>query len=119
MRNATPGRQGLWVANLTPFRRGAVDTDLLAEHSAWLLGHGVTGLSPTGPVGEFLYLSAAEKQAVCEAITPVASGRAALWPTVWEPQEQAILDAARWLAPQDVTGIVVPVDGGFSEFSGV
>ena len=108
MRTATPARHGLWVANLTPFRRGAVDTDIVAEHSRWLLSHGVVGLSPTGPAGEFLYLTQPEKQAIYEALTPTLSGRAALWPTVWEPQEQMILDTVRWLAPHDVTGVIVP-----------
>ncbi len=108
MRTSRAARQGLWVANLTPFRRGAVDPDIVAHHNRWLVSHGVTGFSPTGPAGEFLYLTQAEKQAVYEALTPATSGRAVLWPTVWEPQEQMILDTVRRLAPRDVTGVIVP-----------
>lgn len=101
-------RRGIWVANLTPFRRGAVDTDLLAEHARWLIANGARGLSPTGAAGEFLYLTRAEKRAIYETITPVSSARAALWPGVWEPHEESILETVRWLAPHDVAGIIVP-----------
>lgn len=108
MRTATPARQELWVANLTPLRRGAVDPDILVRHARWLIAHGVRGFSPTGPTGEFPYLTPSEKLAIYEAVIPATSGRAALWPTVWEPQEAAILDVVRWLAPHDVTGVIVP-----------
>ena len=107
---STPARprQGLWVDLLTPFRRGVVDTDLVADHARWLLGHGVRALSPTGDAGEFLYLTPAEKLAVYTAVAGATSGRAGLWPTVWEPQLDAIRDTVRWLAPHDVTGVLIP-----------
>ena len=96
------------MANLTPLRRGAVDTDMMAEHARWLVGHGIHGLSPAGPAGELPYLTGPEKLAIYEAVIPAASGRAAMWPTVWEAHEQAILDLVRWLTPHDVTGVIIP-----------
>lgn len=58
---------GVYVAITTPFTDGgAVDTDFLARHAAWLIESGCTGIVALGSLGEGATLAPAEKVHVLE-----------------------------------------------------
>jgi dihydrodipicolinate synthase/N-acetylneuraminate lyase len=67
--------EGVYVANVTPFRddeRYSVDVDAYLAHVGWLAGQGVTGVIPFGTNGEGPSVATREKQAVLDALVPVA-----------------------------------------------
>ncbi len=67
---------GVMPAITTPFdTRMAVDHDFLAQHAAWLLDNGCTGLVMLGSLGEGATLSVAEKIAILKTAVSAAAGR--------------------------------------------
>jgi dihydrodipicolinate synthase/N-acetylneuraminate lyase len=76
---------GVMPAMTTPFDTNlAVDHTFLAQHAAWLLGNGCTGLVALGSLGEGATLEASEKIDVLKTVVraagkaPVVAGIAAL-----------------------------------------
>jgi dihydrodipicolinate synthase/N-acetylneuraminate lyase len=67
---------GVMPAMTTPFDNTlAVDHAFLAQHAAWLLGNGCTGLVMLGSLGEGATLEAAEKIAILKTAVRVAAGK--------------------------------------------
>ena len=97
-----------FVATLTPFdSRGRVDLPRLRAHVLWLSAQGVDGFVPTASVGEFLYLSDRERQAVHRTVLDVARGQA-VYPCTWDPSPSPpkyLTDAAR---EQGASGVIMP-----------
>ena len=97
-----------FVATLTPFdSRGRVDLPRLRAHILWLAAQGVDGFIPTASVGEFLYLSDRERQAVHRTVLDVARGRA-VYPCTWDPSPSTtkyLTDAA---LEQGASGVLMP-----------
>jgi 4-hydroxy-tetrahydrodipicolinate synthase len=63
--------QGVYVANVTPFRADAdrsVDVSAYRQHVAWLAEHGVDGVVPFGTNGEGPSIATHEKPAVISAL---------------------------------------------------
>jgi dihydrodipicolinate synthase/N-acetylneuraminate lyase len=68
---------GVMPAMTTPFDTNlAVDHTFLAQHAAWLLGNGCTGLVMLGSLGEGATLETAEKIAILKTAFRVAAGKA-------------------------------------------
>src|SRR5271170_1524824 len=65
---------GVMPADTTPFDdRLAVDHPFLAQHAAWLLGNGCTGLVMLGSLGEGATLEASEKADILKTAVRVAA----------------------------------------------
>ncbi len=67
--------QGVYTALVTPFSRGAVDFDKLAELVEFQVSGGVDGIVPVGTTGESPTLSTDEHIKVIEKTIEVANGR--------------------------------------------
>ncbi len=68
---------GVMPAMTTPFdTKLAVDHRFLAQHAAWLLGNGCTGLVMLGSLGEGATLEEAEKVGILKTAVRVAGGKA-------------------------------------------
>jgi dihydrodipicolinate synthase/N-acetylneuraminate lyase len=68
---------GVMPAMTTPFDDNlAVDYPFLAQHAAWLLGNGCTGLVMLGSLGEGATLETAEKVDILKTSVRVAAGKA-------------------------------------------
>lgn len=68
---------GVMPAMTTPFDNNlAVDHPFLAQHAAWLLGNGCTGLVMLGSLGEGATLENSEKIAILKTAVRVAAGKA-------------------------------------------
>jgi 1-pyrroline-4-hydroxy-2-carboxylate deaminase len=68
---------GVMPAMTTPFDNNlAVDHPFLAQHTAWLLGNGCTGLVMLGSLGEGATLEATEKIDILKTAVRVAAGKA-------------------------------------------
>jgi dihydrodipicolinate synthase/N-acetylneuraminate lyase len=67
---------GVMPAMTTPFdRKLAVDHPFLAQHAAWLLGNGCTGLVMLGSLGEGATLEHSEKVDILKTAIRVAAGK--------------------------------------------
>jgi len=97
-----------FVATLTPFdSRGRVDLPRLRAHVLWLSTQGVDGFVPTASVGEYLYLSDRERQAVHRTVLDTARGRP-VYPCTWDPSPATtkyLTDAA---LEQGASGVLMP-----------
>ncbi len=68
---------GVMPAMTTPFDKNlAVDHPFLAQHAAWLLGNGCTGLVMLGSLGEGATLENSEKVDILKTAVRVAKGKA-------------------------------------------
>jgi len=70
--------EGLGVALVTPYRKGAVDTDAVAKLAERLIERGVRALYPCGCTGEATSLTREERTRLIRAVVEVARGRAAV-----------------------------------------
>lgn len=70
--------EGVGVALVTPFRRGAVDREALASLAESLVARGVRALYPCGCTGEATSLTREERGLVIRTVLEVARGRAAV-----------------------------------------
>ena len=67
---------GVMPAMTTPFDNNlAVDHPFLAQHAAWLLGNGCTGLVMLGSLGEGATLEHAEKVDILKTAVRVSAGK--------------------------------------------
>lgn len=70
--------EGVGVAVVTPFRRGAVDTEALGRLVEHLVARGVRALYPCGCTGEATSLTREERPRVIRATLEAAAGKAAI-----------------------------------------
>ena len=101
--------QGVYVANVTPFRddeRFSIDVDSYLGHVRWLAGHGVTGVIPFGTNGEGPAVSVQEKRTVLDALIPEA-GSLHVVPTVAEGNLPDTLDQLAYLDDLPVRAVMV------------
>jgi 4-hydroxy-tetrahydrodipicolinate synthase len=70
--------EGVGVALVTPFRRGAVDRESLAALAETLVQRGVRALYPCGCTGEATSLTREERALVIRTVIEAAHGRAAI-----------------------------------------
>jgi len=69
--------KGVLPAITTPFNEDLkVDHGFLAEHAAWMIREGCTGLVPLGSLGEGATLTIAEKRAILETCVAALANRA-------------------------------------------
>ncbi|HLG20310.1 MAG TPA: 4-hydroxy-tetrahydrodipicolinate synthase [Bdellovibrionota bacterium] len=72
--------QGVWVAIVTPFRKGSVDVPALQALVKGLLDAGVQGICPCGTTGEGATLTDSEFTQVVEAVMAQSNGKACVVP---------------------------------------
>jgi 4-hydroxy-tetrahydrodipicolinate synthase len=61
---------------MTPFSSsGELLLELIPAHIDWLVGEGVSGISPLGSSGEFVGLEGDDRKRVIEAVIAANSGR--------------------------------------------
>jgi dihydrodipicolinate synthase/N-acetylneuraminate lyase len=109
MTSPTGSLEGVYVANVTPFRdddRYSLDLDSYLGHVRWLAGHGVTGVIPFGTNGEGPAASVQEKRAVLDALIPEA-GSLQVVPTVAEGNLPDTLDQLAYLDDLPVAAVMV------------
>jgi 4-hydroxy-tetrahydrodipicolinate synthase len=102
--------QGVYVANVTPFRddgRFSIDLESYLGHVQWLAGHGVTGVIPFGTNGEGPSVSAHEKRTVLEAVVSQAGGGLQIVPAVAEGNLPDTLDLLAYLDELPLTAVMV------------
>ncbi|MGH2344707.1 MAG: dihydrodipicolinate synthase family protein, partial [Chloroflexota bacterium] len=67
---------GIVASSMTPFSpAGDLRLDLLPAHIDWLIGEGVSGISPLGSSGEFVGLESDDRKRVIEAVIAANAGR--------------------------------------------
>lgn len=68
--------RGTYTVMITPFDQdGQVDLDAMAHFTNWQIEQGVHGLIPLGSTGEFLSLTAQERDSVARTVVETAAGR--------------------------------------------
>src|SRR5512141_2488760 len=68
--------RGVVASSVTPFAAdGTIDFARIQPHIDWLIGEGVTGISPLGSSGEFFALESADRMRVAEASLEANAGR--------------------------------------------
>ena len=83
-------------ALLTPFdAAGAVDSEALRAHVAWLVDRGVDGIMPCGTTGETALLTDDEVVEVVEAVVAGAGGRVPVIAHVGRPGTDATIELGR------------------------
>jgi dihydrodipicolinate synthase/N-acetylneuraminate lyase len=100
--------KGIFVANLTAFRRGKLDVDAMQAHSEFLIQAGVKGLCPAGTTGEFLYLSAKEKEELFSALISAFRGRAEIWCCTWDSNQETMAQLCSHVSKKGADGIFLP-----------
>lgn len=70
--------EGLGVALVTPYRKGAVDTDAAAKLAEHLVERGVRALYPCGCTGEATSLTREERSRLIRAVLEAVRGKAAV-----------------------------------------
>jgi 4-hydroxy-tetrahydrodipicolinate synthase len=76
--NGTFGFEGVGVAVVTPYRKGAVDAEALGRLTEHLVARGVHALYPCGCTGEATSLTREERTLVIRTVIAAARGRAAV-----------------------------------------
>ncbi len=67
---------GIVASSVTPFSpTGELNLDLLPAHINWLIGEGVSGLSPLGSAGEFVALEVTDRKRLLEGVLAANDGR--------------------------------------------
>ncbi|HEY8284463.1 MAG TPA: dihydrodipicolinate synthase family protein [Chloroflexota bacterium] len=67
---------GIVASSMTPFSPdGDLRLDLIPAHVDWLIGEGVSGISPLGSSGEFVGIESDDRKRVIEAVTTANAGR--------------------------------------------
>ena len=99
--------EGVGVALVTPFRRGAVDVDALARLAEHLVGAGVRALYPCGCTGEATSLTREERSRVIAAVVEVARGRAAVVAGTGTAVTEETIELSREAAALGADGVMV------------
>src|SRR5579871_3313602 len=101
--------KGCYVATLTPFDAiDRLDEGVVRAHTQWLVERGVDGLCPAGTTGEFLYLTAAEKQQVVAATVESVRGRVPILAGVWALRAAECIALARVAEDTGADGVFLP-----------
>lgn len=100
--------KGIYAATLTAFKDGKLDIDTIRAHSDFLIRAGVSGLSPAGTTGEFLYLSATEKKELFSALIDATRDRARLLCCPWDADMNATAELCRYVSDKGADGIFLP-----------
>lgn len=96
------------VTTPTPFdARGKVDLGRLRAHILWLIAKGAEGFVPTGSIGEFLYLSDREREAIHRTVLDAARGLP-VYPFTWDPNPSTTRYLTEAAASEGASGVIVP-----------
>jgi dihydrodipicolinate synthase/N-acetylneuraminate lyase len=100
--------RGLYIANLTAFKNGLLDSAAIHAHTEFLIEAGVSGLCPAGTTGEFLYLTASEKKELFFTIIAAAGGRAKVLCCPWDSDAETMASLCRFVSDKGADGIFLP-----------
>jgi 4-hydroxy-tetrahydrodipicolinate synthase len=99
---------GVMPAITTPFDENLnVDHAFLAQHAAWLLGNGCTGLVLLGSLGEGATLEIDEKVAILKTGVRVAQGKAPVVAAISSLSTQGAVELARQAEDAGCSGLMV------------
>jgi len=99
---------GVMPAMTTPFDANlAVDHTFLAQHAAWLLGNGCTGLVMLGSLGEGATLEHDEKIAILKTAVKVAAGKVPVVAAISALSTAAAIRLAKDAQAAGCTGLMV------------
>jgi len=99
---------GVMPAITTPFDANlAVDHTFLAQHAAWLLGNGCTGLVMLGSLGEGATLEHDEKIAILKTAVKVADGKVPVVAAISALSTAAAIRLAKEAQAAGCTGLMV------------
>ena len=99
---------GIYVANLTAFKEGKLDSEAIRAHTEFLIGAGVAGLCPAGTTGEFLYLTAEEKKLLFSTVIETCGSRARVLCCPWDADADLMADLCRFASDNGADGIFLP-----------
>ncbi|MBI5116522.1 dihydrodipicolinate synthase family protein [Candidatus Poribacteria bacterium] len=100
--------KGIYVANLTPFNKGILDTAAIRAHVEFLIKAGVRGICPAGTTGEFLYLSLSEKKHLFATVIEACAARATVLCCPWETDADSMAELCRFVSDKGADGIFLP-----------
>lgn len=100
--------KGIYVANLTAFKEGKLDSEAMRAHTEFLIGAGVTGLCPAGTTGEFLHLNAEEKKTLFSAVIETSASRVRVLCCPWDADADLMADLCRFVSDEGADGIFLP-----------
>lgn len=99
--------EGVGVALVTPFRKGALDTDALSKLTEYLVGQGVRSFYPCGCTGEATSLSREERGRVLAAVREATKGKAALIAGTGTATTDETIDLSREAIRLGADGVMV------------
>ncbi len=99
--------QGLGVALVTPFQRGAVDAEALAALARTLIARGVRALYPCGCTGEATSLTREERTLVIRTVLEAAKGKAAVIAGTGTAVTEETIELSREAIKLGVDGVMV------------
>ncbi len=100
---------GLTVAMITPFKDGKIDFDVLEQQVEYLIGAGVTVLSPTGTTGESPTLTHEEQHEVIRKTVEFAKGRVKVLAGTGSNSTEEALSLTRYAEAAGADGALVIV----------
>lgn len=93
---------------LTPFdANGKVDLGKLRAHVLWLAAAGIEGFVATSIAGEFLYLTARERQAIHQTVLDAARFHTVI-PFVWDPNPRTCVSLAEAAREGGAKAVLIP-----------
>jgi 1-pyrroline-4-hydroxy-2-carboxylate deaminase len=100
---------GVHVATTTPFADDTLEVDLdrFRAHCSWLFDEGISGLFPTGSLGEYESMTPEERRAVIRAAVEVADGRGKVIPGMSGPSAHLLAEQAAQAKADGVDGLMV------------
>ncbi len=100
--------RGTYTVMITAFdEAGALDLPALARFTNWQIEEGIHGLIPLGSTGEFLSLTAAEREAVAKCVVDTAAGRVPVLIGAGAERTEDVMDNARMARDLGADGIMV------------
>ncbi len=98
---------GVGVALVTPYRRGAVDLAALARLTEHLIEKGIRAFYPCGCTGEATSLSREERAAVVRAVVETSKGRAAVLAGTGTATTEETIELSRQAVALGADGVMV------------
>lgn len=98
---------GSFVALVTPFKKGKVDTEAFQRLVEWHISQGTHGLVPCGTTGETPTLSEAEHKQLIKTCVEATKGRAIVLAGTGSNSTEKAIDLARFAEKAGADGILV------------
>ncbi|WP_010530050.1 dihydrodipicolinate synthase family protein [Lentibacillus jeotgali] len=99
--------EGVYISLVTPMTKDyKVDYKRLSEICEWLIGKGVDGLIPAGPLGEYATLSNEERRKVVETVIKASKRRVSVIVGTGASATRDVIDWAKHAKSNEADGIL-------------